>query len=635
MIMKYSKEQLAAVTHVDGPMLVLAGPGSGKTAVITGRTRYLTEKAGIDPGSILVITFTKAAALEMKQRYVRMTGSNPGIRFSTFHSVFFTVIRLAYGINPSQIISEDTARRYIREKASSMELSEADDRDFAKNILSEISLVKSSDINIENYYSLHVPAEAFREIFNSYGNYMKKQRLIDFDDMMLLCVRLFKEREDILHAWQEKYRYILIDEFQDADRLQYNLIRQIAEPENNLFVVGDDDQSIYRFRGSDPSIMLNFPKDYKNCEKVVLSANYRSTGKIVDFAGRIISKNKRRFKKNISAPGRAGEEPKVLKFRERKDEDTFLVKDIIASHTKGLKYSDMAVIYRTNLAARPFAEKLMQYNIPFVMRESAPNIYDHWIAKDILAYLHAAAGDRSRGRIITIMNRPVRYLSRESIDSASVDLPGKPHTVSFIRWKDFYKGKSYMALRVEEFAGDLRALSKLAPFAAIHYLRNVIGYDAFLRTYAGEHGIEAEELMEIIEELSESAKPYASLSEWEEHIKKVTEELKKTYSMQRRDEGTKDAVSVLTMHGCKGLEFDRVYIPCAVDGMIPYKKAVKEADIEEERRLFYVACTRAKNTLIITVPGKLYGREKDPTPFLQTGRDTIKEINIGTGHENA
>ncbi len=614
--MNYSSEQQEAIRHVDGPMLVLAGPGSGKTAVITGRTRYLIEEAGIDPGNILVITFTKASALEMRSRFVKMMNGSLGVRFSTFHSVFFTIIRLSYGITPDQIISEELSRKFIHDKAASMQLAEADDRDFSKNMLGEISLIKSLNINIDNYYSIHCPAEAFREIFTTYRNFMRQNKLIDFDDMMLMCVRLFEERPDVLEAWQEKYKYILIDEFQDADRLQYSLIRKIAKPQDNLFVVGDDDQSIYRFRGSDPGIMLGFPKDFPECKTVLLSKNFRSTKKIVEFTGKIICRNSRRYKKDICSEGENGSVPLIKKFTDRKAEDTFLVKDILDAHNKGMAFKDMAVIYRTNLTARPFAERLMEYNIPFVMRESAPNIYDHWIAKDLITYLEVAEGARSREKVVSIMNRPVRYLSRESLTDACIDLPDKKNTVSFIRWKDFYKGKSWMATRIEEFAGNLRHIAKLSPFAAIHYIRTVVGYDEFLKDYAKDHGIESEELFEILEELSDSAKPYNTLEEWKLHISEVTLKLKEKYKMDRKENADADAVSILTMHGSKGLEFDRVYIPESVDGMIPYKKAVKDADIEEERRLFYVAATRAKRYLTVTIPKKLYGREKDPTPFL-------------------
>lgn len=611
---KFSPSQEKAVTHVDGPMMVLAGPGSGKTAVITGRTRYLIEEAKVDPDSILVITFTKAAALEMRDRFVKMMGSAMGVRFSTFHSVFFTIIRLSYNIDPSQIITENVAGNFIRDKARAMQMEEASDKDFVKNILGEISLVKSEDININNYYSLHCPTNSFREIYNSYNEFMKKSRLIDFDDMMLVTKRLFTERKDVLEAWQNKYKYILIDEFQDVSKLQYDLVRMMAEPNNNIFVVGDDDQSIYRFRGARPEIMLGFPKDYKNAKQVVLSENYRSTKKIVKFCGKIITKNKKRFKKDITAVSEEGKEPEVKKFPDRNKEDNYIIANIMDAHKRGLPYSEIAVIYRTNLAARPFAERLMEYDIPYVMKESAPNIYDHFIAKDFLAYLEIAEGNRSQENLLRIMNKPVRYLSRESLVSATVDLPDKPRFVSFLRWKDFYKGRSWMAIRIDDLAGDIRQLSKMSPYPAIHYLRNIIGYDNYLKDYAKERGIEYEELRDVEEELAESAKPFNNLAEWKAHIEEVTEKLREKYKM---DKNSGDAVAVLTMHGSKGLEYKTVFVPECVDGMIPYKKAIKDSDIEEERRLFYVAATRAKKELYITYPEKLFGREKDPSPFLR------------------
>ncbi len=611
---EYSKSQLKAVSHVNGPMMVLAGPGSGKTAVITGRVKYLIEEAKIAPDSILVITFTKAAANEMKERFIRLAGSSKGVRFSTFHSVFFTILRLSYGYGADKIISEELSKSFIREKLKDVNLENGDEKDFIKNILGEISKVKSENIAIENYYSINCPENAFRDIYVSYGNFMKSRGLIDFDDMMLLCDKLFNERKDVLEAWRNKYKYFMIDEFQDASRLQFELIRKMAEPDNNIFVVGDDDQSIYRFRGAKPEIMLNFPKLYKKCEKVVLDENYRSTEAILEFAGKVITENKSRYSKNIVAANREkGSLPVIRFFEDRKSEDTEIVRDIIKTHEKGIPFSEIAVVYRTNLLSRPIISRFMEYNVPFIMKEAVPDIYDHWIAGNIMDYLELAGGSRQRGRFLRIMNRPNRFLSRESVGESVVNLPDKPDSVSFVKWRDFYKGKNWMIERLSNLQFDLTKMGTLPPFASIHYLRNVVGYDAFLSEYAKERKIDEDELLEVIEELHENSKPFRELESWKRSIEEAD---KKKKEIKRDKTEMKDAVVISTMHGCKGLEFHKVYVPDVVEGVLPYKKAIRTADIEEERRLFYVALTRAKRELVITAPKTLYGKKRDISPFI-------------------
>ena len=445
---------------------------------------------------------------------------------------------------------------------------------------------------------------------------MKERGLIDFDDMMLLCDKLFNDYPHILEAWQSKFKYILIDEFQDVSRLQFELVRKMAKPLNNIFIVGDDDQSIYRFRGAKPEIMLGFEKIYPDCKKVLLNENYRSTESILNFAGSVIHKNKQRFdKKIIAAKGVRGNLPVIKSFADRRTEDTAIVKDIIKSHEAGIPFSEMAIVYRTNIAARPVVAKLIEYNIPFIMKEMAPSIYNHFIAKNIMDYLEIANGDRARNRFLNIMNRPNRYLTRESLADAVVLNKDKVEYVSFIKWTAAYKGRNWMAERINTLQFHLAKLAELSPFGAIHYIRKVIGYDKFLTDYADERHIDADELFEILEEIEEAAKPFNTLKEWKESIEDFNKKQKEEFEKNKNTD--RDAVVISTMHGCKGLEFEKVYIPEVVEGIIPYKKAIRQSDIEEERRLFYVAITRAKKELMITYPKNLYGKDKEVSPFLR------------------
>ena len=275
--MAFDEGQKRAIRHKEGPALVLAGPGSGKTTVITNRIRYLTEKAGVNPSSILVITFTRAAAREMRERYERMVPEGGGrVSFGTFHSVFFLILKLAYRYQASDIVREEQRTLFIREMLEKTELESEDEAELVRSILSEISAVKGEGMRPEHYYPKSCSQEIFRRLYEGYENELRRRHLLDFDDMLSMCWELFSQRKDILGAWQEKYKYILVDEFQDINRLQYEIVKMLALPENNLFIVGDDDQSIYRFRGAKPELMLGFEKDYPGAARILLATNYRS-----------------------------------------------------------------------------------------------------------------------------------------------------------------------------------------------------------------------------------------------------------------------------------------------------------------------------------------------------------------------
>ena len=262
-------------------MLVLAGPGSGKTTVITNRVRYLTEKAGVDPSHILVITFTRAAAREMKERYAQMTRAGCSrVSFGTFHSVFFLILKLAYRYQAANIVREEQRIQFIKTLLGRCDLEVEDEGEFISSILSEISMVKGEMMDLDHYYAKNCPEEIFKQLYSGYEEQLRRHRLLDFDDMLVMCHQLFKERKDILSAWQDKYRYILIDEFQDINRIQYEIVKMLALPGNNLFIVGDDDQSIYRFRGARPEIMLGFERDYPDARRLLLDTNYRSSRQI-------------------------------------------------------------------------------------------------------------------------------------------------------------------------------------------------------------------------------------------------------------------------------------------------------------------------------------------------------------------
>ena len=408
--MRFNEAQQKAIEHGTGPMLVLAGPGSGKTAVITRRVLELTKK-GVAPGNILVITFTKAAATEMQERFERLQKEEKDailsgrVNFGTFHAVFFKILKFAYRFDASNIISEESACRMLSEQIHALSMEIEDEREFIEGIRAEISKIKSERIDINTYYSMNCPEEQFRALYRAYADKMRQERLIDFDDILLYCYELLKKRPDILLQWQQKYKYILIDEFQDINRIQYEIVRMLAKPEDNLFIVGDDDQSIYRFRGAKPEIMLNFKRDYPCAKEVLLNYNYRSQEEIVRTSLRLISHNEKRFSKEILATKPALAPVVTERFPTQEEEGERVVELIRKYRAAGIACHDMAVLFRTNTQARSVMGKLLSYNIPFQMRDVVPNLFDHWIAKNILAYIRLAMGSRDRGLFLQVMNR--------------------------------------------------------------------------------------------------------------------------------------------------------------------------------------------------------------------------------------
>ncbi|HWT26512.1 MAG TPA: ATP-dependent helicase [Mobilitalea sp.] len=608
--MQMNQAQQQAVLHKDGPMLVLAGPGSGKTLVITERTKHLIKEHHIPEDRILVITFTKAAAGEMKERFLKsMKVSRTGVSFGTFHAVFFTILKNAYNLNASNIIRDDTRFQLLKEIIHHMELEYEDEKEFIGDLFSEISLVKGNQIELANYYSTNCADEVFRSIYTEYNQRLRRASLIDFDDMLLLSYQLLDQRKDILSLWQKKFRYILIDEFQDINKVQYDIIRLLALPENNLFIVGDDDQSIYRFRGAKPEIMLQFPQDFPECKKISLNKNYRSTDNIVGAAGRLIKNNEKRFEKEVTAAKGEDRDIEIHHFATLAEQNQMLADEIIKLSKSGITLSEMAILIRTNMGSGAMIHKLMEYNIPFQMRDSLPNLFDHWITHDILAYIKIALGSTDRGLYLQIINRPKRYISRECFETPEVDYEAV---------KDYYEDKNWMLERLDQLEYDLAALSRMNPYAALNYIRRGVGYEEFLKEYANQRKIKTEELLDVLDELQESTRDYKTYEEWFAYMENYREELKRQ-AIESRNSKT-DSIMIATMHSSKGLEFKVVFIVDANEGITPHKKAVLAEDIEEERRLFYVAMTRAKEYLYILCAKERYNKTMQISRF-------INEIN--------
>lgn len=614
---RLSRAQKEAITHKDGPMMVLAGPGSGKTLVITKRVQYLIGHYKVRPEHILVITFTRAAASEMKERFQRLAGKSLPVSFGTFHSVFFTILKHAYGYRAENILPESKKYDLIREIIYDRHLEIDDEGDFIRSVIQEISLVKGQMLSLDYYYSSSCGDDVFRQLYESYEKKLHANRWIDFDDILVYTYELLKERKDIRSAWQKKFPYILIDEFQDINKVQYEIVRMLSEPNHNLFIVGDDDQSIYKFRGARPELMLGFPKDYPEAKQVTLNLNFRSGKEIVELAEKIICHNEKRFPKAMESFQGELHPVEIRRFKDQREENRHIVYTIREEMGKKTPLSQIAVLTRTNQGPRQLIGALMAYNIPFCMRDAVPNLFDHWIAKNIIDYMRLAMGDRRRSTFLRVMNRPKRYISREYLTEPEV---------SFDDLLEKTKDKPWLYDYIEEMKEDIRILSRMSPKAAITYIRKSIGYNAYLSEYARFRRMQEEELTQVLEELQDSAKGFDTYEEWFDYIREYTQELNR---QSKKNQEEKNGIILSTMHSAKGLEFERVFLPDVNEDVIPYKKSIKEEDIEEERRMFYVAVTRAKKYLHVFSTEKLYNKESRESRFLTEIR---KEDKTGEGY---
>lgn len=606
--MSLNHAQTEAVAHNKGPCMVLAGPGSGKTLTIAKRIEYLIMKHKVRPEEILVITFTKYAAWEMKNRTQSICGpSSYAVTFGTFHGIYYGILKWAYRLNQSNLLSDEEKYRILREILPGIDWDQEPEADEEKDYLQELAIeignVKNNCMDIEEYEPVKYTTEKFRKLYRTYEETKKKYRKIDFEDMLIQCRDLFMKRPDILKKWQEKFQYILVDEFQDVNQAQYDVVRMLAAPQDNLFVVGDDDQSVYGFRGAKPGIMKEFMKDYPKARQILLDVNYRSSGYIVKGALRVIGNNKIRFEKKIEAFRKPDETVHVQEVKDPVQEAEYVLERIREYREKGVSYTEMAVLYRTNVDARAMSELMTEYQIPFVMKEHLNNIYEHFIALDMISYLRLSQGEYDRKYFLQIANRPNRYLTRESM---------KTGNVSYESLRRYYRDKDWMVDRIDQLEWDMKMICDKTPYAAIQYIRKRMGYDEFLKEYAAYRKISSEDLFAVLEEIWQNSKGYGTIKEWFEHIESYGKMLKE----QNKKNGEKEGVNLMTMHAAKGLEFDTVFVIEANEGSCPYKKATADEEIEEERRLFYVAMTRAKRKLVISYVKEKNGKDLLPSRFV-------------------
>ena len=629
---KLNENQLKAVEHVDGPCMVLAGPGSGKTRVITYRIANMVVNKDIKPTSILAISFTKASSMEMKNRALALSNDfrMNKVTYGTFHSVFFRILRYFENYNIESILDEKTKRIGLKNILKGLNIENADDDETIGQVINEISYVKNELMDKRDFKSELLTNDEFIKVYNYYEEYKEQINKIDFDDMLIKTYELLKNNKSALDRVRSAYRYILVDEFQDINKVQFEALKLIANPNNNIFVVGDEDQSIYGFRGSRPDFLLEFEEYFLNTNKVLLDINYRSKGEIIDIANRLIEKNENRYEKVIKCGQGNGANVNYISPEDSEEEAVYIAKDIKDKIQEDYtEYTDFAVIYRTNIQSRALVDVFMDMRIPFVVKDSIVTIYDHWAAQDILSYLRIGVNPNSNKDWIRIINKPFRYISKDNLNL----IKDEPDFINALINKCDLHPKQVKT--INDLDIDISYVNGLNPKNAISYIRTTLDYDRYILDYCTNRKIKTNGLIEILNELESSATNFKTIQEYLDHIERVKSEI-----VDNKNNKETDGVIFTTMHSAKGLEFKNVYIIGANEGTIPHEKSYeiddeekKNDQIEEERRLMYVAITRAEENICISSPINKYGKRVSKSRFVEDIKAPTKKemdsISIG------
>ncbi len=629
---KLNENQLKAVEHVDGPCMVLAGPGSGKTRVITYRIANMVVNKDIKPTSILAISFTKASSMEMKNRALALSNDfrMNKVTYGTFHSVFFRILRYFENYNIESILDEKTKRIGLKNILKGLNIENADDDETIGQVINEISYVKNELMDKRDFKSEVLTSDEFIKVYNYYEEYKEQINKIDFDDMLIKTYELLKNNKSALDRVRSAYRYILVDEFQDINKVQFEALKLIANPNNNIFVVGDEDQSIYGFRGSRPDFLLEFEEYFLNTNKVLLDINYRSKGEIIDIANRLIEKNENRYEKVIKCGQGNGANVNYISPEDSEEEAVYIAKDIKNKVQEDYtEYTDFAVIYRTNIQSRALVDVFMDMRIPFVVKDSIVTIYDHWAAQDILSYLKIGVNPNSNKDWIRIINKPFRYISKDNLNL----IKDEPDFINALINKCDLHPKQVKT--INDLDIDISYVKGLNPKNAISYIRTTLDYDRYILDYCTNRKIKTNGLIEILNELESSATNFKTIQEYLDHIERVKSEI-----VDNKNNKETDGVIFTTMHSAKGLEFKNVYIIGANEGTIPHEKSYeiddeekKNDQIEEERRLMYVAITRAEENICISSPINKYGKRVSKSRFVEDIKAPTKKemdsISIG------
>ncbi len=659
-------KQQEAVYYTDGPLLILAGAGSGKTRVLTHRIAYLIDEKGINPWNILAITFTNKAAGEMRERVDSLVGFGAeSIWVSTFHSMCVRILRrhidlLGYDTNFT-IYDTDDQKTLMKEVCKLLQIDTKQLRE--RTLLGAISAAKNELITPEEF-QLNAGGDFMQlkiaDVYSEYERQLRSNNALDFDDLLLMTVQLFQTQKDVLQYYQERFRYIMVDEYQDTNTVQFELVRLLASGYRNLCVVGDDDQSIYKFRGANIKNILNFEEFFPDAKVIKLEQNYRSTSNILNAANAVIRNNRGRKEKSLWTDNGIGDKIEFRQFDTGFDEAEYIVSDIREHVNRGdCTYNDNAILYRTNAQSRVFEEKFVTANIPYKI-VGGINFYARREIKDLLSYLKTVDNGRDDLAVRRIVNVPKRGIGLTSINR--VQEYAASHEIGF-----------YEALRAVDLIPNIgRGASKLESFVALieHFkadasdmslsdlMKEIIEETGYIESLQAEDVIEAETRIENIDELLSKVAAYEEQCEEQDEpatLSGFLEEVALVADIDSLDENT-DYVVLMTLHSAKGLEFPHVYLAGMEDGIFPSYMTITADDpeeVEEERRLCYVGITRAEENLTLTCARRRMIRgetqynkmsrflKEIPTELLSTGEifrknaELEKKINFESAKQAA
>lgn len=587
------ENQIKAITHQLGPCMVLAGPGSGKTFTIIHRIEYLIKNCLVHPDQILVVTFTREAARQMRERFtilMQESGEEGGLYagevvFGTFHSIFYNILKESHSFSTAGILTDAEKKEMISSLIPGDIAKRFDTRDeyedYLMCIISEIERECTSAETEDAPYTPRIEPSLYRKISESYKREKKRRRKIDFTDILLECRSLLQSDTVLLEQWRERFRFFLVDEFQDINSVQFDILRMLAYPDNNLFVVGDDDQAIYSFRGSTPAFMIRFNDMFPGSQKVLLDTNFRSFKGIVTCAGKLIRHNHKRLKKKIKSSNKQDGELFYYRFQTRIEQHVWIAGYLGKEKPSGTA----AILTRTHRQLEMIAPVLEERGLIFSLKNHKSSKTNHFVIDGLRAYAHLIinTGTKLKRRdLLTVLRTLEIPVPRDLLNEELID-PEK----LLLELGD----QTWIFQSVQQLFANMRLLYDMPPYIGLRYITGKMGYFAYAVKTARNKQLNPEMTKLIISKVIEKAKAVTSWEQWLQHTNETN------YSVIDHVSDDQE-VMLMTMHAAKGLEFDTVIIPDLVEGLTP--RHVKREQLEEERRLVYVAMTRAKKNLILT-----------------------------------
>lgn len=629
-----SHEQREAVLTVEGPVLLIAGPGSGKTTVIVNRV-YNLIKSGINPKSILTLTFNKAAQLEMDRRFKKYYGSriNEKVQFATLHSFCNRVVR-GYETMKGQSLrriegtEEDINKKMLLKDMYYSIYSGKISDDELDNLINEISYIKNK--MIKNADDSFFTSKKFKKVYKTYEDYKKKNLMIDFDDMLTYAYSILSRYPQVLKEYKRQYKYIQVDEGQDLSNIQFAILKLLAGADGNIFIVADDDQSIYRFRGAEPQYILNISNEFENLRLFRLENNYRSSGNIVDLTSKFIMKNDKRYVKAHKTNNKRADDPMIIRADNESGQQDFLLKNI-QELLKGKKQKSVGILYRNNLSSILVSDKLQRNGISFRIRQNRLFFFKHWLVQEVCAFLLFALDGCDTEAFAKICFRMNRFISKSMLDCA---LQGDDNENVIDRIINSHDLKPFQLNAMRELKGEFASLAKKNPWAALEYIKNNFRYLESINDYSAISGQSFDYLNKLYGILHGISADCSTISSFLMRLQEL-EQIFLDGGYRHDDE--KNEITLSTLHSSKGLEYDNVFMIDLVNSEIPGDKVIENSEkivLEEERRLFYVGMTRARKKLYLLHPGLVNNEKVLPSVFVNEvvqllQKDIIDNIDEG------